>query len=198
MNESTSSRFKMEPSPTTIDLSLSNKEEDDHANKEVTKNEKEERNYLVYCLVSTVHPQQTYVGSTNNWTRRIRQHNGFIKGGARRTQGHRPWAPLFHVVGLTKTEALQLEWALKHRRKKGHSGPRGRINTLEFLLFGGTVDKWTQRAPSMKSMPENTLQLVTPYSFDKWSSLCLLQDRPLKQVPFCVRNFDKEIPIPQK
>jgi len=77
-------------------------------------------NYLVYCLSSTVKPQQTYVGVTNNFRRRLRQHNGDLKsGGARRTRAYRPWAPFLHVTGLSKTQALQLEWALKHRRNGG-------------------------------------------------------------------------------
>lgn len=158
----------------------------------------EERNYLVYCLVSTVHPNQTYVGSTNNWTRRIRQHNGFITGGARRTLAHRPWGPLFHVTGLTKKEALQLEWAIKHRRKKGFSGPKGRIVTLEFLLFSGTVDKWTNKSISLKTLEVDTYKLNTPYSLEKWSMMCLPSDRPLKNVSYCSRHFEKEIMVPEK
>ena len=64
--------------------------------------------HLVYCLVSSTSPTQTYVGITNNFRRRIRQHNGEITGGARRTRAYRPWKPFLHVTGLTKTQALQL------------------------------------------------------------------------------------------
>jgi len=101
-----------------------------------------EKSYLVYFLASTVKPQQTYVGVTNNFRRRLRQHNGEITGGARRTRAYRPWAPFLHISGLTKTQALQLEWAMKHRRKGG-AGPAGRVRTLEFLLG---VEKWTKTA----------------------------------------------------
>jgi len=103
------------------------------------------RDYLVYMLVSTVKPQQTYVGVTNNFRRRIRQHNGDLKhGGARRTRAYRPWRAFLHVTGLTKTQALQLEWAIKHRRRGGVAGPDGRVRTLEFLM---TQTRWTAKAP---------------------------------------------------
>lgn len=118
------------------------------------------RDYLVYCLVSQTSPNQTYVGVTNNWTRRIRQHQGFIKGGAVRTRAHRPWGVLFHVAGLTKTEALQLEWAIKHRRKKGLSGPKGRIATIEYLLFSGEVKQWTSNAPLYTNFQPNQIQFL--------------------------------------
>jgi structure-specific endonuclease subunit SLX1 len=38
--------------------------------------------------------KRTYIGSTNDLKRRIRQHNGEIKGGARATQTDRPWTIL--------------------------------------------------------------------------------------------------------
>lgn len=87
-----------------------------------------EKTYMVYCLQSTVNPRRTYVGCTNNWERRLRQHNGELVGGARYTRGNRPWAALFHVTNLTRREALQLEWAIKHRRR------RTRLATVEWLL----------------------------------------------------------------
>jgi len=57
------------------------------------------------------------VGVTFNTTRRLRQHNGEIKGGARSTRG-RQWRFLFLVRGLARRTALQLEWRL-HRRGHG-------------------------------------------------------------------------------
>lgn len=89
--------------------------------------------YLVYCLVSQQNPSRTYVGVTNNWARRLRQHNGEITGGAKTTRAYRPWTKLIHVYPLTKQQALRLEWAWKHRRRGG-GGPGGRIKTLEYLL----------------------------------------------------------------
>ena len=71
-----------------------------------------------FFSVSTVTPARSYCGITNNWKRRIRQHNGIILGGAKYTQSHRPWVGFIHITGLTKKQALQLEWNIKHRVEK--------------------------------------------------------------------------------
>ena len=58
---------------------------------------------------------RTYIGFTNNPWRRLRQHNGEVKGGARKTRLGRPWEMLFFVHGFsTKTRALQFEWGWQH------------------------------------------------------------------------------------
>uniref|UniRef100_A0A6C0BLR3 GIY-YIG domain-containing protein n=1 Tax=viral metagenome TaxID=1070528 RepID=A0A6C0BLR3_9ZZZZ len=124
------------------------------------------KNYLVYCLVSTVAPRQTYVGVTNNFKRRLRQHNGEITGGARRTRAYRPWTPFLHVSGLTKSQALQLEWALKHRRKGG-AGPEGRVRTLEFLL--GTA-QWTKNSTPTAELRD--VHVDCAWSEEKYRATC--------------------------
>lgn len=102
--------------------------------------------YGVYCLVSEANPKRIYVGMTNNLKRRLRQHNGEITGGARSTSSklHRPWQVAFYVHGLTRTEAAQLEWAIKHHRIKGASGVEGFQRKLTALM---QRDRWTLRAP---------------------------------------------------
>jgi predicted GIY-YIG superfamily endonuclease len=58
---------------------------------------------------------RTYIGFTNAPSRRLRQHNGDIKGGARKTRLGRPWDMLLFVHGFTsKVSALQFEWAAQH------------------------------------------------------------------------------------
>lgn len=106
------------------------------------------KDYLVYCIRSESRPNKTYVGVTNNWPRRIRQHNKEIKGGAKSTSHAGPWKAFIHVRNFTHTQALQLEWAWKHRRVGG-SGPGGRIRTLEALL---KCKRWTSRAPLMADL----------------------------------------------
>lgn len=99
----------------------------------------------------------TYVGKTNHMKRRLRQHNHQTatgktsrskKGaGARYTRRHRPHRPFVIVGGFPSERAvLQFEWAMKHRRKPGSRGRRGRIQTLERLLV---MERWTQTAPWM-------------------------------------------------
>ena len=104
--------------------------------------------YICYCLKS-VRGNKTYVGITNNWTRRLRQHCGELKGGARYTRGCK-WRGFFHVSGFTKRQALQFEWAMKHRRKG--SRLTGRCKTLWFLLG---LERWTKKAPRVQDLKLN-------------------------------------------
>ena len=51
-------------------------------------------------------------GITNNLSRRIRMHNGEIKGGAKYTRLGRPWFVAAFVSGFrTQRETLMFEWA---------------------------------------------------------------------------------------
>jgi predicted GIY-YIG superfamily endonuclease len=66
---------------------------------------------------------KTYTGQTNNFARRLRQHRGHLRGGARCTSranavdtSGAPWSPMFRVTGLaTLRAALQFEYAMKRR-----------------------------------------------------------------------------------
>jgi predicted GIY-YIG superfamily endonuclease len=75
----------------------------------------------VYLLVST--NGNTYVGATVDLTRRLRQHNKEIKGGAHATgikvaQGE-IWTRAAHVSGFPDWKAaLQFEWRWKHLSRK--------------------------------------------------------------------------------
>jgi predicted GIY-YIG superfamily endonuclease len=108
------------------------------------------RDYLVYCIRASATSQRTYIGCTNNFQRRLRQHCGKIVGGARFTRGCSTWIPVFHVKGLTKREALQLEWAVKHKRYPGVGGIQGRWKTLQRLMT--TVERWTSNAPLLSKI----------------------------------------------
>lgn len=78
---------------------------------------------VVYCLTNQA-GSHTYVGVTNDMRRRLRQHNGALRGGARYTRRHKTiWRLLFVVDDLPdRRTALQLEWRL-HRRAL--PSPRG-------------------------------------------------------------------------
>lgn len=53
-----------------------------------------------YCyLLQNANETKTYIGSTNNFTRRIRQHNGALCGGARYTAGD-CWKPAILLSGF--------------------------------------------------------------------------------------------------
>ncbi|KAJ1460773.1 hypothetical protein M885DRAFT_408940, partial [Pelagophyceae sp. CCMP2097] len=67
---------------------------------------------------NSAHPRSTYIGFTVHPLRRLRQHNGFIQGGARRTTQKRPWVFVAVVAGFqSQVEALQFEWAWQHPGK---------------------------------------------------------------------------------
>ena len=92
----------------------------------------------------------TYCGMTNDDTRRLRQHNSEIKGGARYTTRKKgTWSPLFHVCGFAdKSQAMQFEWSMKHRKppkrfgvSTNTRGVAGRVRQLEYLLSLGRVSK---------------------------------------------------------
>lgn len=86
-------------------------------NMEICKNHCTE-NYVCYVLTS-FDSSKSYVGSTNDIHRRIRQHNGEIKGGAKYTQMGRPWRIACIIEGFqTHQQALQFEWALKFQTRK--------------------------------------------------------------------------------
>jgi len=68
--------------------------------------------WCVYLVASTV-TKRTYVGKTNSPVRRLRQHNGEVKGGAKATRTGRPWEFAIIVYGFAdEVQALQFEWAL--------------------------------------------------------------------------------------
>lgn len=96
---------------------------------------------------------RTYVGVTNNFKRRRRQHNGEIKGGARYTRGSK-WDIIAIIGGLQKRQnALILEWCIKHRHHRGGDTPViRRIRSLWTVL---AKDKpWTRKGPKTKDIHE--------------------------------------------
>jgi predicted GIY-YIG superfamily endonuclease len=95
--------------------------------------------HYCYILYNTCN-NKSYVGYTTNPTRRLRQHNGDIHGGARYTHRQKEsqkggkWEHLVVITSshFTKHIALSLEWHVK-RGKWGH-GPMGRLTNLLHLL----------------------------------------------------------------
>lgn len=72
--------------------------------------------YILHCADGTF-----YVGYTNDLDRRLKKHNGVIKGGAKYTRGRTP-VMLHHVEEFkTKSEAMKREYELKqmtHQQKE--------------------------------------------------------------------------------
>ncbi len=80
--------------------------------------------------------ERTYCGVTNNIIRRINQHNGIIKGGAKSTKG-REWEYFCIISGFeSRQELLQFEWRMHHpdgkrRRASKYNGIEGRILAIK-------------------------------------------------------------------
>ena len=96
-------------------------------------------NYIVYLLINSCN-SKTYVGITNNFKRRIRQHNNEIKGGARYTKcfkGNGEWTLYLYIPNLSKSIALSIERKIKHMRHKsiGKTPLIKRINSIEKVLL---------------------------------------------------------------
>ena len=92
--------------------------------------------YLCYILRCE---NYTYNGCTNNFKRRIRQHNGEIKGGAKCTALRGPWEHYCIITGFQdQREALQAEWRIKRvegrRRPRKYCGVEGRIKGLSAIF----------------------------------------------------------------
>tara|TARA_B100001142_G_C13872785_1_gene476729 strand:+ start:52 stop:396 length:345 start_codon:yes stop_codon:yes gene_type:complete len=101
-------------------------------------NENNINTYIVYLLVNT-NNNYTYLGITNNSTKRLRQHNGEIKGGAKYThsfKGEGQWIYYLKIKNLNKSEALSIERTAKNKRKKsiGKNPIDKRLNVLLPIL----------------------------------------------------------------
>ena len=115
--------------------------------------------YLVYVLRSD---NYSYVGMTNDFLRRLRQHNKEIKGGAKCTSRRDNWYPICIIDGFpTMVEAMQCEWSLKHYMKKKFKGLSGRILRLSALVDRGI---WTSKSPKIKD------QDLTIYIDDEYTN----------------------------
>ena len=72
--------------------------------------------YLLHSLAPA--SLKTYIGFTTHPQRRIRQHNGELANGARRTKSGRPWEYVAIVDGFqSKISAMQFEWAWQNVHK---------------------------------------------------------------------------------
>jgi len=97
---------------------------------------------ICYCIKAT-DSTKTYIGATNDFTRRLKQHNREISGGAKSTAGFH-WQPQIHITGFEdRKQLLRFEWNWKHCIKTTERGIYRRIHMLEFLLKKNEWNKLT-------------------------------------------------------
>ena len=94
----------------------------------------------------------TYAGVSPDPHRRLRQHNGEIKGGAKYTTSKGGgWKHVCFVNGFrNKQEVLQFEWAVKHHPPRSRGGLQIRIQKLIAIL---NKIQWTSNAPPACDVP---------------------------------------------
>lgn len=92
---------------------------------------KKQNNWFVYLLYNPI-TKRTYIGSTTNPWRRLRQHNGQIRGGARSTRGGN-WNMVGFLEGFqNRSEACRWEKIIKSRCR----GLKKRWNAFYDLWLG--------------------------------------------------------------
>jgi predicted GIY-YIG superfamily endonuclease len=125
--------------------------------------------YLVYILKSD---NLSYVGMTNDFFRRFRQHNGDLKGGAKYTKKRDLWYPICIIDGFeTMKEAMQCEWRLK----RGKGGVKGRIQYLNDFIKKN--EKWTSKSPIIQTQ---NLTYYIDFEFIKNNNIVI--DLPTKEL----------------
>jgi len=133
-----------------------------------------DNHWYCYILKSTT-SNRTYVGYTKNVFRRLRQHNGEIKGGAKTTSRGRPWKLVVYIKGfLTENEAMSFEWFMHHPKwinrsklnlnrrpySRGNS-LKCRLDHLELMLTYGI---WRKKYP-IKNTIMSLFWHIDNYSF---------------------------------
>ena len=82
--------------------------------------------YVVVCFDNSF-----YCGITTNLDRRLKQHNGEIKGGAKYTRGRRPCQYVYTKKAANRSAASKEEYKFKKLSRK---------NKLSFLLNNSDYD----------------------------------------------------------
>lgn len=83
-----------------------------------------------YCYLLINEKNHSYIGITNNLEKRIKQHNGLLKNGAKATRKSKKWNYHLIIGEFTKSEACRFEYFWKYKT----IGLKNRIKKLSDLL----------------------------------------------------------------
>ncbi|KAJ5908574.1 Structure-specific endonuclease subunit slx1 [Penicillium taxi] len=126
--------------------------------------------YCCYLLRSTVRHASLYIGSTPNPVRRLAQHNGDAKGGAKRTAKDklRPWEMTLVVEGfMSRIGALQFEWAWQHPDRSRHFGLEDDTDPKPDSKAAKAKSRGRSRR-SLKAHLEDVHSLLRSTLFNSW------------------------------
>lgn len=92
-----------------------------------------------FCYIIFNEHDRTYNGYTVNLERRLKQHNGLLKGGAKATANRGTWNFLCVLTSPcwdSVSTAMQHEWSIKYPtrkrpRPKEYNGSLGRLRSLQ-------------------------------------------------------------------
>lgn len=94
----------------------------------------------VCYILRSLSKKKGYIGYTVNFPRRLRQHNGEIVGGAKKTTIGRPWIPVCIIRGFAEaSSALRFEYRLQHggRRLAGVDHIIFILQRLQYTIQNG-------------------------------------------------------------
>jgi len=120
----------------------------------------------MYCVYLLKSDNLSYVGMTNDFFKRFRQHNKEIKGGARYTKKRDFWYPVLIIDGFADMKsAMQCEWRLKHFAI-GNGSIRGANNKIEYLSkYLYHENQWTSKC--VQSIQEQNLTFFIDEDYTK-------------------------------
>ncbi|KAM2946398.1 structure-specific endonuclease subunit slx1 [Malus sylvestris] len=124
-------------SPSSLSLSIKS----EASSSSPSKSKSKPKSWSVYLILSTNSPIKTYVGVTTDFSRRLKQHNGELKGGAKASSAGRPWICACLVHGFKgQSEACEFEskWKTLSRRlprKRKKHDEEERANDLSLPLL---------------------------------------------------------------
>ena len=101
--------------------------------------------FMVYLLKND---NKSYIGYTNDFLRRWKQHNGVLKGGAKYTtiNNKNSWEPICIIDGFVcKKEAMRCEWKLKRAR-----GYLNRIKNINYIF--NNEEKFTSKGANINTL----------------------------------------------
>jgi predicted GIY-YIG superfamily endonuclease len=163
---------------------------------------KQQSYHHCYLLRSQSNPSKTYIGYTTNPYRRIKQHNGIIKGGANQTSKNRPWKIICVVSGFESDKiGLKFEWAWQNPNKSliFRSGFCTSDNTGSIdnnLDKDGTRPKPKKRqSGNSKNSGSGTKALVTAMVKNSGTKGSLKQQLTILMILLCQADYYKDCPL---